>query len=204
MEVRLNKLTTAHRCLQEHPKRDPNPKRVFDDTITASNRGSIPKSEMGFQERDNLNLNILPPEDPFTRKVFFWVLLLENKKNEYIEHFNCTAMQMWNEFYIFGFIVGDSLLQGFCLLVSMAGVSLDPTSMPSDHVMSTQPASCLVGVWQYRQLDDMHREDKIWTARVALDNILWAGLGQKTFILGQTFIPTPILWARSGSGCSWV
>jgi hypothetical protein len=44
----------------------------------------------------NLNLSILSLEDPFTKRVLFWVLLLEKTKKMGIEPFACNATQTWN------------------------------------------------------------------------------------------------------------
>ena len=77
------------------------------DTVSASNRIHIYETHFGLQQRHNPNMSILSPGDLFAERVLFWVLLLKTKMG--IELFTCSATQTWNESYILGAVVGDSL-----------------------------------------------------------------------------------------------
>jgi hypothetical protein len=61
----------------------PNTKWVSDNTVSASDRVPIQETHFGCQERHNLNMSIISPEDPFAEIILFWVSLLEKIKKEY-------------------------------------------------------------------------------------------------------------------------
>ena len=62
---------------------DPNTKWAVDGTVSAFNRILICEIYFGLQQRHNINMSILSPEDSFVERVFFCVLLLKKTKNGY-------------------------------------------------------------------------------------------------------------------------
>ena len=59
------------------------PKWVVRDLKSVSNRVSIQETYFGLSERQNPNMDILSPGNPFAEMILFWILLLEKIPNRY-------------------------------------------------------------------------------------------------------------------------
>jgi len=78
---------------------NPNPKLISNTIHIASNKIPIQKTHFEYQEKHNLNLNILFPRDPFAESVVFWVRIIEDSlKSRVIVNNGGKFWSIWPRF----------------------------------------------------------------------------------------------------------